>query len=46
MVVGTPEQATFWIDRGFRFLVTGEVSSWVRQHGAWLKEQIERLAGP
>ena len=43
MVIATPEQAKFWMDRGFRFLVTGEVSGWVRQHGAWLKDQIEKL---
>ena len=44
MVVGTPDEAKFWVDRGFHFIVTGEISYWARSHGTWFKEQLARLA--
>lgn len=38
MVINSPEQAQFWIDRGFRFFICSEVSVMVRA-------QLQHLAG-
>jgi 2-keto-3-deoxy-L-rhamnonate aldolase RhmA len=44
MVVGTAEQAKLWIERGFNFLITGEVSFMVRQQARSLVQQIRETA--
>ncbi|MBI3962897.1 MAG: hypothetical protein HY335_09105 [Deinococcus sp.] len=43
MVVGTPEQAKFWIERGFYFFLCSEVSVMVRTQAKWLLERIQEL---
>ena len=40
MVVLTPEQARFWMNRGFRFLITSEVSAMVRMQSRYLVKSI------
>ena len=40
-VVGTVEQAKFWIDRGFTFLITGEFSQYVRQQSRLLVQGVQ-----
>jgi 2-keto-3-deoxy-L-rhamnonate aldolase RhmA len=40
MVVGTAEQARFWIERGFYFLITSEVSVMVRTQARALVREI------
>ncbi len=43
MVVGTVEQAGFWIDRGFSFLICSEVSVMVRHRSRELVRQIHQV---
>ena len=43
MVVGTVDQAKFWIDRGFNFLITGEVSVLVRQQCRHLVQGVQEI---
>lgn len=40
MVIGTVEQAEFWMKRGYRFLITSEVSHMVRQQCAMFVEGV------
>jgi len=42
MVVGGAEQARFWMDRGFTFLITGEISFMVRQH---MRQLVKTVRG-
>jgi 2-keto-3-deoxy-L-rhamnonate aldolase RhmA len=42
MVVLTPEQGRFWMDRGFRFLITAEVSAMVRMQARHLVQSLRR----
>jgi 2-keto-3-deoxy-L-rhamnonate aldolase RhmA len=44
MVVGTAEEARFWIERGFYFLICSEVSVMVRQHARALVRQIREYS--
>jgi 2-keto-3-deoxy-L-rhamnonate aldolase RhmA len=43
MVVGTTEQAKFWMDRGFVFFICSEVSAMVRQQARSLIQGIRAL---
>jgi 4-hydroxy-2-oxoheptanedioate aldolase len=43
MVVGTVDQAKFWIDRGFNFLITGEVSVLVRQQCRHIVQGVQEI---
>jgi 2-keto-3-deoxy-L-rhamnonate aldolase RhmA len=43
MVVGTTEQAKFWMDRGFLFFICSEVSAMVRQQARNLVHGIRAL---
>ena len=43
MVVGTVDQAKFWIDRGFTFLITGEVSYYVRQQSRTMVQGFQKI---
>ena len=45
MVIGTVEQAEFWMKRGYRFLITSEVSHMVRRQAQALVEGIQALSG-
>jgi len=43
MVIGTVEQAKFWVDRGFHFFICSEVSAMVRQQSRSLVQGIRSL---
>lgn len=43
MVANSPEQAKFWIDRGFRFFIYSEVRNMVRQQAHTLVDSIEEI---
>ena len=43
MVVGTVDQAKFWIDRGFTFLIAGEVSQYVRQQSRNMVQSVQEI---
>ena len=43
MVVGTVDHAKFWIDRGFTFLITGEVSQYVRQQSRNMVQGVQEI---
>jgi 2-keto-3-deoxy-L-rhamnonate aldolase RhmA len=45
MVIGTVEQAKFWVDRGFYFFICSEVSAMVRQQSRTLVQGIRSLCG-
>ena len=45
MVIGTVEQAKFWVDRGFHLFICSEVSAMVRQQSRCLVQGIRSLCG-
>ena len=44
MVANSPEEAQFWIDRGFRFFIYAEVAGMVRQQTRMLVQSIRNMS--